>query len=101
MGDVVYVRTTGAEPGPGIEVRSRELKGRYPPRLFVSPGTLVGHPELRAFVLVVVDVEGRRGAVLGWASRFEVQRADTDASHGHPVHMLRAAWLHPLPVAAP
>jgi hypothetical protein len=112
LGELVYGRTIGAEPHdpipggdggedyPGVNVRTRVLRGNYPPRLYVTHRTIELHPETLAYVLVAIDLDNREAAVLGWATREDVAAAPIDGEIKMPAHAIKAHHLRKMPVEA-
>jgi hypothetical protein len=113
LGELVYGRSIGCEPHepipggdngedfPGVNVRARVLRGKFPPRLYVTPRTLERHPETLAYVLVALDLENHEAAVLGWATRDDVAAAPIDQEVHTPAHAIKGHQLRSLPVVLP
>jgi hypothetical protein len=113
LGELIYGRTISREPHapvpggdggqdfPGVNVRARVLRGKFPPRLYVTARTLERHPETLAYVLVALDLENHEAAVLGWATRDDVAAAPIDNEVHTPAHAIKGHQLRSLPVVLP
>jgi len=113
IGELVYGRIIGEEPkwgrlaggdggedfSGGINVRARQLRGIFPPRLYVTENDLRAHPSTRVYVLVAVDMDNMEAAPLGWATRAEVEAAPIEENTGWPAHYIPGHKLRQLPVA--